>query len=107
MTKQEMIELLILIESVYAKFILKNETVLSWLKYSQIMDYDKVMENLQHHIRRSPYPPTISDLIMRGAIKTDLPSILPEREQLDQQNRYDRPIPTWMLEYSLKKTFPL
>jgi hypothetical protein len=104
MTKQELIKLLILIESVYAKFIIKNETVLSWFELCKTIDYDKVMENLRNHIRRSPVPPTISDLIICGAVITDSPVILQEREQIVQQNRSGRPSPAWMLEYTQRKT---
>jgi hypothetical protein len=62
MTKQEVFNILVLIESVYTGYITKNETFTYWFQYSSEFEYEKVLSKLQMHIRKSPYPPTIADL---------------------------------------------
>ncbi|MED3561881.1 hypothetical protein [Bacillus xiapuensis] len=62
MTKKEALKILVLIESIYKGYLIKNETVTFWLKFSPELDWTRVMTKLKRHIRTNPYPPTISDL---------------------------------------------
>lgn len=111
MTKQEVIKLLVLIESVYSSCLTRGETVLHWFEFCPEMDYEKVMGNLQNHIRNSPYPPTIADLAVFIAEQNALPEKLEtwikegrERNEQDGRNRKRRPLPTWIFEYIPRKT---
>ncbi len=54
MTKDEVMKLLVLIESVYSNCSLKDETVLQWFQYCAEMDYEKVLMRLKTHIRNRP-----------------------------------------------------
>ncbi len=102
MTKQEIIKLMILIESVYSNFITKSETLIIWFKLCGEMDYEKVMENLRYHIRRSPYPPTMTDLTMITASKKHFPQTL--QGQVEQDKKNVSYIPAWMNEYTPRKS---
>jgi hypothetical protein len=98
MTKQEIIKLMILIESVYSNFITKSETLINWFDLCGEMDYDQVMENLRRHIRRSPYPPTMTDLTRITANMKHSPQTL--QGQVEQEKKNGRSIPAWMNEYT-------
>lgn len=109
MTKQEVIKLLVLIESVYSSCLTRGETVLYWFEFCQEMDYEKVMGNLQNHIRNSPYPPTIADLAVfntdRNAFSEELETWILERREIEQDsgNEIRRPISAWMCDYIPRK----
>ncbi|MDQ0200139.1 replicative helicase loader/inhibitor [Neobacillus ginsengisoli] len=62
MTKKEVLKILVLIETVYSYCMTKDETVSYWFQYCSEMEFDKVMAKLLVHIRKSPYPPSISEL---------------------------------------------
>ncbi|CEG27274.1 replicative helicase loader/inhibitor [Bacillus sp. B-jedd] len=62
MEKQELIKILVLIESVYPDFTVKNETVEDWFAVCRDMDYSQVLKNLACHMRRSPYPPLMAEI---------------------------------------------
>ncbi|WP_066062872.1 replicative helicase loader/inhibitor [Neobacillus soli] len=109
MTKQEVIKLLVLIESVYSSCLTRGETVLHWFKFCQELDYKKVMGNLQNHIRNSPYPPTIAEIAVfktdRNALSEELETWILERSGIEQDsgNEIRRPISAWMCEYIPRK----
>jgi hypothetical protein len=63
MTKIEAFKVLNLIEKIYPLVILKSETILIWMAKSESMDYSKVLSKLAVHMRHSPYPPTLNNLI--------------------------------------------
>ncbi|MEH7356974.1 hypothetical protein V7150_26070 [Neobacillus drentensis] len=109
MTKQELIKLLVLIESVYSSCITKNDTILHWLEFCSKMDYEKMMIKLQNHIRNSPYPPTITDITVFTAESEDFSETLEswkkrEKDQIEQDcssgNRGQ--LPPWLREYTLR-----
>lgn len=109
MTKQEMIKLLVLIESVYSSFIPKDDTILQWFEFCSKMDYEKVMIKLQNHIKRSPYPPTIIDITVFTSESEDFSETLAtwekkRKNQIEQVSRNGSrgPVPTWLLEYTLR-----
>ncbi|RHW42037.1 hypothetical protein D1B31_05190 [Neobacillus notoginsengisoli] len=62
MEKQELLKILVLIESVYPEFTVKNETVENWFAVCRDMDYSQVLKNLTNHMRRSPYPPLMAEI---------------------------------------------
>ncbi|WP_043932104.1 hypothetical protein [Bacillus sp. EB01] len=62
MEKHEVTRILVLIESVYPDFKIRNETVDNWFAVCRELDYHLVMKNLTDHIRRSPYPPLMAEL---------------------------------------------
>jgi len=109
MTKQEMIKLLVLIESVYSTCITKDDAILQWFQFCSKMDYEKVMIKLQNHIRKSPYPPTISDITVFTAESEDFSESLAsrkikEKDQIEQVSRNGNrgPLPAWLHEYTLR-----
>lgn len=109
MTKHEMIKLLVLIESVYSSFITKDDTILQWFKFCSKMDYEKVMIKLQNHIRKSPYPPTITDISVFTVESEDFSETLESwkkrrKDQIEQDRRSGNqgPLPAWLLEYTLR-----
>ncbi|MCH6265513.1 MULTISPECIES: hypothetical protein [Neobacillus] len=63
MTKQEAFNLIVLIERVYPLFVAKNETVQQWFSVCAELDYKSVLGSIYEHIRISPYPPAINDII--------------------------------------------
>lgn len=63
MTKIDTFKILNLIEKVYPLVTLKSETVLEWMTNSGSMDYSFVLKKLDLHMRTSPYPPTLKEII--------------------------------------------
>ncbi|MBT2654634.1 hypothetical protein J7E81_05155 [Bacillus sp. ISL-18] len=109
MTKSEVVNLLILIESVYSNFVFKDETVQQWFQFCSEMDVEKVMAKLKNHIRKSPYPPTIADIAVFPFEENDFPAPLqkwmktgPERMEYNQTKQIT--IPHWLTEYSTRKS---
>ncbi|MFJ5762482.1 hypothetical protein ACIQAA_25805 [Neobacillus sp. NPDC093182] len=110
MTKEEVVELLILIESVYPNCIFKNETVQQWFQFCTEMDYEKVLTKLKNHIRKSPFPPVIGDIAVFHFEENYFPASLQEwmrkgREKMDCDSNPNkrRPLPAWLTEYTPRK----
>lgn len=110
MTKEEVVKLLVLIESTYPRCIFKDETVQQWLQFCSDMDYERVMARLKNHIRRSPFPPAMADIAVWSFEQNEFPETLQEwikkgRERIEcQHNQIKRiPIPDWLVEYSTRK----
>jgi hypothetical protein len=110
MTKEEVVKLLILIESVYSNCVLKDETVQQWFQFCSEIDYEKVMTKLKIHIRKSPFPPAIADIAVFSYEENDFPTTLQEwmkkgRERIDLERTHSQrsPIPDWLIEYSTRK----
>ncbi|MEH7493509.1 hypothetical protein [Neobacillus niacini] len=111
MTKEELFKLLVLIESVYSNCIFKDETVQEWFQFCSEMDYEKVLRKLKYHIRKSPYPPAISDIAVFHIEENHFPARLQEwmkrsreRIEIDHKSNRRRPLPVWLAEYSLRKS---
>lgn len=62
MEKHELMKILVLIESVYPEFTVKDGTVENWFAVCRDMDYPLVMKKLSAHIRKSPYPPLMAEI---------------------------------------------
>jgi hypothetical protein len=62
MNKTEMLKLFVLIERVYPPFRIKNEIVHRYFDHCLEFDYDIAFNSIKEHIRRSPYPPPISQI---------------------------------------------
>lgn len=62
MTKEETVKLLSLIEIAYPMVIMKSEMVTRWFSFCQQLDHGMVLEKLNEHIRRNPYPPLMSEI---------------------------------------------
>ena len=60
MNKAEMLKLFVLIERIYPPFRIKNEIVHYYFNYCRDFDYEMALNYIKGHIRRSPYPPSIS-----------------------------------------------
>jgi hypothetical protein len=109
MTKKEVINLLILIESVYSTCIIKDETIQQWFEFCSEMDYEKVMTKLKNHIRKSPFPPAIADIAVFPFEENDFPKTLQDwmkkgRERIEREPNKRIPIPDWLVEYSTRKS---
>lgn len=109
MTKKEVIELLVLIESVYSNCIFKDETIQQWLQFCSEMDYEKVMARVKNHIRKSPFPPTIADIAVFSFDDNDFPTLLQEwtkkgRERIESHSNKRGPLPAWLAEYSPRRS---
>ncbi|WP_342433278.1 replicative helicase loader/inhibitor [Neobacillus sp. FSL H8-0543] len=111
MTKDEVMKLLVLIESVYSNCSLKDETVLQWFQFCAEMDYAKVLARLKTHIRKSPFPPAIGEIAVFTYEENHFPATLQEwmkkgRERIEcEYNVNNRiPIPEWLAEYSTRKS---
>jgi hypothetical protein len=109
MTKEEVVKLLVLIESVYTNCTFKDETVLHWFQFCSNMDYEQVMSKLKNHIRKSPFPPTIIEVF--SFEENDFLETLQnwkkegrERIERNRSNANRNAIPDWLLEYSAKKS---
>ncbi|WP_316568971.1 replicative helicase loader/inhibitor [Neobacillus sp. YIM B06451] len=106
MEKHELMKILVLIESVYPEFTVKDETVENWFAVCREMDYSLVMKKLSAHIRKSPYPPLMAEIAVyneddllsgregmlleeEGWIQMKHDSLLPkEPPQMPWQNEY-------------------
>jgi Loader and inhibitor of phage G40P len=111
MTKSEVVNILILIESVYSNFVFKDETVLQWFQFCSEMDYEKVLAKLKNHIRKSPYPPAIADIAVFPFEENHFPATLQEwmkegRERIERVHNPNKRIrlPEWLGEYSTRKS---
>ncbi|MFE4523407.1 hypothetical protein ACFRCQ_15055 [Cytobacillus firmus] len=62
MNKTEMLKLFVLIERVYPPFRIKNEIVHYYFDHCLEFDYEIAFNSLKEHIRKSPYPPSISHI---------------------------------------------
>jgi len=107
MTKEEVVKLLILIESVYPSCIFKNETVQQWFQFCSEMDYEKVMAQVKNHIRKSPFPPVFADIAVFASEENDFPKILQKwmrkgREGIEQERKPHKRN-QWLAEYSARK----
>ncbi|MFF2450035.1 replicative helicase loader/inhibitor [Neobacillus sp. NPDC058068] len=112
MTKEEVVKLLILIESVYPNCIFKDETVQQWFQFCSEMDYEKVMAKVKNHIRKSPFPPAIADIAVFPFEENDFPEMLQEwmkkgRERIERERKPEQrnSLPEWLAEYSARKSF--
>jgi hypothetical protein len=111
MTKKQVLKLLILIESVYTNCTFKDETVQQWFSVCSEMDYEKVIEKLNNHIRKSPFPPAIAEIAVFSSEEDQLQDTLQEwieegRERIERQRNNTNPItlPDWLIEYSTRKS---
>ena len=111
MTKEEVVKLLTLIESVYSNFLVRDETVLQWFQVCSNLDYEQVMAKLKNHIKRSPFPPAIADIAVFPCEETDNPATLQEwmkkrRERIERERNQTKqiPIPEWLVEYSTRNS---
>ncbi len=111
MTKEEVVKLLVLIESVYPNCILKDETVQQWFQFCSEMEYGKVLTKLKNHIRKSPFPPTIGDIAVFHFEENHFSATLQkwmkkgrERIECDSKSNKRRPLPAWLSEYSPRKS---
>jgi hypothetical protein len=112
MTKEEVVKLLIFIESVYPNFIFKDETVQQWFQFCSEMDYEKVMAKVKNHIRKSPFPPAIADIAVFPFEENDFPETLQKwikkgRERIERERKPQKrnTLPEWLAEYSTRKSF--
>nr|WP_263327767.1 replicative helicase loader/inhibitor [Neobacillus sp. Marseille-Q6967] len=113
MTKDEVVKLLVLIESVYSHCVIKDDTIQQWFQFCSEMDYGKVMAKLKNHIRKSPFPPAISDIaVFLFEEEEDFPATLQEwmkkgRERIEREHNHAKqiPIPDWLREYSTRRSF--
>lgn len=101
MTKEEVVKLLILIESVYHNCIFKNESIQQWFQFCSEMDYEMVMAKVKNHIRKSPFPPAFADISVFTSEENDFPG----RESIKREWKSDQrnTIPEWFGEYSARK----
>lgn len=111
MTKAEVLKLLVLIESVYSNFIIKDETIQQWFVFCSDMDYEKVLGKLKNYIRKSPFPPMIADIAVFPYEENDFPETLKQwikegRERIEHESNYAKriPISQWIVEYSTRKS---
>ncbi|MBT2727994.1 hypothetical protein J7E63_13705 [Bacillus sp. ISL-75] len=111
MTKEEVVKLLILIESVYPNCIFKDETVQQWFQFCSEMDYEKVMAKVKNHIRKSPFPPAIADIAVFPLEENNFPETLQkwmrngwERIEHEREPNQRYPLPNWLAEYSARKS---
>ena len=111
MTKDEVIELLVLIETVYPTCILKGDTIQQWFQFCSDMDYEKVLTKLKNHIRKSPFPPAIGDIAVFHFEENHFPATLQEwtkkgreRIECDSNSNKPRPLPAWLTEYIPRKS---
>jgi organic radical activating enzyme len=111
LTKEEVVKLLVLIESVYPNCICKDETVQQWFQFCSEMDYEKVLMKLKNHIRKSPFPPSIGDIAAFHFEENHFAAMLQEwikkgceRIECDCTSNIQESLPAWLAEYSLRKT---
>ena len=111
MTKEEVVKLLILIESVYPNCVFKDETVQQWFQFCSEMDYEKVMTKLKNHIRKSPFPPAIADIAVFPFEENDFPETLQKwmkkgRERIESERKPHQRnlLPEWLAEYSARRS---
>ncbi|WP_342433455.1 replicative helicase loader/inhibitor [Neobacillus sp. FSL H8-0543] len=111
MTKDEVMKLLVLIESVYSHCTFKDETVQQWFQFCSEMDYEKVLARLKSHIRKSPFPPVIGEIAVFEFEENHFPATLQEwmkkgreRIECDHKSNQRISIPNWLSEYSTRKS---
>ncbi|WP_066253259.1 replicative helicase loader/inhibitor [Neobacillus drentensis] len=109
MSKEEVVKLLILIESVYPNYIFKDEVVQLWFQFCSEMDYEKVLSKVKNHIRKSPFPPAIADIAVFSFEENDFPETLQKwmkkgRERIDRQPNQRNTLPEWLAEYAARKS---
>jgi hypothetical protein len=63
MTYQEALKVIKAVATYYQNFSLTEEKVREWGLVIQEYELNQVMENLRTHVRKSQFPPAISDLI--------------------------------------------
>jgi hypothetical protein len=107
LTKEEVVKILVLIESVYSNCIFKDATIQQWFQFCSEMDYEKVLAKLKGHIRKSPFPPAIVDIAVFGFEENNFPGSLQEwmkngRERMELESTK---LPYWLAEYSTRKSF--
>ncbi|MDQ1003357.1 hypothetical protein QFZ28_003757 [Neobacillus niacini] len=106
MTKEEVVKLLVLIESVYSNCIFKDDTVLQWFQFCSQMDFEKVFAKLKKHIRKSPFPPAFSDIAVFYFDENHFLATLQEwmAEECESKSNKRVPLPAWLTEYSPRKS---
>ena len=103
-TKEEVVKLLVLIESVYPNCICKDATVQQWFEFCSEMDYEKVLTKLKNHIRISPFPPTIGAIAVFHFEENHFPATLQDWMNCNRKSNKTGSIPAWLVEYSLRKS---
>jgi hypothetical protein len=109
LTKEEVVKLLILIESVYPNCVFKDETIQQWFEFCSELDYEKVMAKVKNHIRKSPFPPAIADVAVFPIEENDFPETLQKwmkkgRERIERESNPRNTLPEWLAEYSVRKS---
>jgi hypothetical protein len=101
LTRAEILNLLVLIESVYTNFVTKDEMVLFWFKIGPYLDCEKVLGKVRSHIRKSPYPPSVEDLIdFSGEML--MPSLSYAAGERAFRGNMKDSLSAWMCEYSIR-----
>jgi hypothetical protein len=62
MEKNEVIQILSKIESVYPQFKITDDTVVMWIEVSKGMDYQLVLQRLTAHIAKHSFPPVLAEI---------------------------------------------
>jgi hypothetical protein len=111
MTKDEVMKLLVLIESVYSSCTFKDETVQQWFQICADMDYEKVLARLKTHIRKSPFPPAIGEIAVFTYEEKPIPATLQEwlkkgleGMERDRISNKQTALAHWLTEYSPRKS---
>ncbi|MBT2690132.1 hypothetical protein J7I93_18345 [Bacillus sp. ISL-47] len=68
MTKRETYTLLALIAVYYEQFEVNQRKIDSWHEVLQSHEVEDLRRNLLLHVKESPYPPKISDLVRKSAM---------------------------------------
>jgi hypothetical protein len=107
LTKEELVKLLVLIESVYSNCIFKDTTIQQWFQFCSEMNHDKVQAKLKNHIRKSPFPPIIADIAVFDFDKNDFQGTLQEwmKNGRGRMGHESTKLPDWLTEYSTRKSF--
>jgi hypothetical protein len=69
------------------------------------------MEKVKKHIRKSPFPPAITDIAVFPFDENNFPETIQEwikkgreRIECERDNNNRIPIPDWLIEYSIRKS---
>lgn len=82
MTKDQAIFIIRSITNAYPNFDMNQEKLLFWLDHLGTMPFDAVQQNLHAYIRKSSYPPTISQIAVQEKAQNNFLKQLEERRRM-------------------------
>lgn len=87
MTNNQVISILRKIRTAYSKFEINEEVIQLWIELLVNMPYEKVLDNLNNHIKTNPYAPNVAQIAAEEKVVNTFIHKYEERLRLVHEQR--------------------